>query len=198
MKYGMPLLLLTVLAASLALPQSNTTTSNTTTKKGQTAVSGKAVSGKAVSGKAVSGKAVSGKAVSGKAVSSNASPGASAAKKASSSKGAVPSKKGKPAKKPVAAAWRQTTPTPDRYREIQQALADKGYLKSEPNGVWDDQSADALRQFQTDRNLSPTGKLSSASLIGLGLGPKTSAAVIPPPTTSVNPPETVPAAKPEN
>jgi hypothetical protein len=63
-------------------------------------------------------------------------------------------------------------PTPERYREIQQALVDKGYLKSDPNGVWDAQSVDALRQFQTDKNLSPTGKISSASLIDLGLGPK--------------------------
>ena len=64
-------------------------------------------------------------------------------------------------------------PAPDRYKEIQQALVDKGYLKSEPNGVWDSASSDALRQFQTERNLSPTGKISSASLIGLGLGPRT-------------------------
>jgi hypothetical protein len=63
-------------------------------------------------------------------------------------------------------------PTPERYRDIQQALVDKGYLKSAPNGVWDAQSTDALRQFQTDRKLSPTGKISSASLIALGLGPK--------------------------
>src|SRR4051812_5717167 len=30
---------------------------------------------------------------------------------------------------------RQQAPSNDRYREIQQALADRGYLKSEPNGV---------------------------------------------------------------
>jgi peptidoglycan hydrolase-like protein with peptidoglycan-binding domain len=79
----------------------------------------------------------------------------------------------KTGRKPVVAAYRQIAPTPDRYREIQQALVDKGYLKSEPNGVWDAQSSEALKQFQTDKNLSATGKLSSASLIGLGLGPKT-------------------------
>lgn len=69
---------------------------------------------------------------------------------------------------------RQSGPTPERYREIQQALADKGYLKSEPNGVWDAQSTDALRQFQTDQKLTPTGKITAASLIDLGLGPKDS------------------------
>jgi hypothetical protein len=71
------------------------------------------------------------------------------------------------------------TPTPERYKEIQQALAGKGYLKSEPNGVWDAQSIDALRQFQTDRKLSVTGRISSASLIALGLGPNTSTAETP-------------------
>ena len=81
-------------------------------------------------------------------------------------------------------------PTPERYKEIQQALVEKGYLKSEPNGVWDAQSTDALRQFQTDKQLSPTGKLSSASLIALGLGPKTAA------VPSVQPPGPAPA--PEN
>jgi len=90
-------------------------------------------------------------------------------------------------------------PTPERYREIQQALADKGYLKSEPNGVWDDQSAEALRQFQTDRKLSPTGKLSSASLIALGLGPKTSAAALSqPPPPIETPPPNPPSPTPEN
>jgi peptidoglycan hydrolase-like protein with peptidoglycan-binding domain len=84
-------------------------------------------------------------------------------------------------------------PTPDRYREIQQALIDKGYLKSEPNGVWDAQSQDALRQFQTDRKLSPTGKLSAASLIALGLGPKTGAASASPPPV---PPPAVPVDGP--
>jgi peptidoglycan hydrolase-like protein with peptidoglycan-binding domain len=69
---------------------------------------------------------------------------------------------------------RPSGPTPERYREIQQALVDKGYLKSEPDGVWDTQSTDALRQFQTDQKLTPTGKITAASLIGLGLGPKDS------------------------
>jgi hypothetical protein len=67
----------------------------------------------------------------------------------------------------------QQTPTPDRYREIQQALVDKGYLKSGANGVWDTASSDALKQYQTEKNLPPTGKITAASLIGLGLGPKT-------------------------
>jgi len=94
-------------------------------------------------------------------------------------------------------------PTPERYKEIQQALAEKGYLKSEPNGVWDAQSTDALRQFQTDKQLSPTGKLSSASLIALGLGPKTAAAssehlTAQPPALIETTPPNAPVPAPEN
>lgn len=69
----------------------------------------------------------------------------------------------------------QQQPTPDRYREIQQALADRGYLKAEPNGVWGQDSTEALKRFQEDQNLKPTGKLDSLSLITLGLGPKRTA-----------------------
>lgn len=70
---------------------------------------------------------------------------------------------------------RQLSPTPDRYREIQEALASKGYLKSAPNGVWDQESTGALRRFQGERNLEATGRVNSLSLIALGLGPKTAA-----------------------
>jgi hypothetical protein len=141
MKHGLPLLLIVaVLAGSLALPQSNPPHGKKNT----------------------------------------------VAKKTASSK------KGKTAKRPpvatVASRNRQMAPTPERYKEIQQALADKGYLTSEPNGVWDAQSSDALLRFQTDKKLSPTGKLSSASLISLGLGPKApDTAVVPPPAPAETP-----------
>ena len=79
------------------------------------------------------------------------------------------------AKKPTVASWRNTqrTPTPERYKEIQQALASKGYLQPEgSNGVWNSSSVEALKKFQEDQNLEPSGKLDSLSLIALGLGPK--------------------------
>jgi hypothetical protein len=78
---------------------------------------------------------------------------------------------------------RQTVPTPERYREIQGALAAKGYLKPEDaDGSWNQSSVDALRKFQADQNLEATGKINSLSLIALGLGPKheTAAASKPP------------------
>jgi hypothetical protein len=78
------------------------------------------------------------------------------------------------AARPAPAKWRpgQTAPTPDRYKEIQEALAKKGYLHGEADGVWNQDSADALRHFQQDQNLQASGKLDSLSIIALGLGPK--------------------------
>jgi peptidoglycan hydrolase-like protein with peptidoglycan-binding domain len=66
----------------------------------------------------------------------------------------------------------QQAPTADRYKEIQQALASKGYFNGEANGQWGQESADALKRFQSDQNLMPDGKINSLSLIALGLGPK--------------------------
>jgi len=64
-------------------------------------------------------------------------------------------------------------PAPERYKEIQQALVSKGYLKPEAtSGVWDQNSSDALKRFQNDQKLQGTGKIDSLSLIALGLGPK--------------------------
>jgi peptidoglycan hydrolase-like protein with peptidoglycan-binding domain len=82
-------------------------------------------------------------------------------------------KKGKKGPVRPAPALRQTTPTANRYREIQSALAAKGYLPPEQaSGQWNDASADALKRFQADQNLEATGKINSLSLIALGLGPK--------------------------
>jgi len=67
---------------------------------------------------------------------------------------------------------RQQTPTTERYQEIQQALAAKGYFKGESNGAWGPESVDALKRFQSDQKLQPDGKIGALSLIALGLGPK--------------------------
>jgi len=83
--------------------------------------------------------------------------------------------KAKKGTRKTASAWRtrQTAPTPDRYREIQSALATKGYLKSDDaSGKWDQASVDAMKKFQSDQNIEATGKLNSLSLIALGLGPR--------------------------
>lgn len=71
----------------------------------------------------------------------------------------------------------QLHPDPERYQQIQQALADRGYFKGQINGEWGDDSVDALKRFQADQKLEDDGKISALTLIGLGLGPTHSAAV---------------------
>ena len=126
-------------------------------------------------------------------------PAASAAKKkaapskAGVSKAATPAsrrgKKGPPAKR---VTWRnrQLAPTPQRYKEIQDALAAKGYLKPEDaNGAWNQASVDALKKFQAGQNLDSTGKINSLSLIALGLGPRRETAAPKPPADGPPAPE---------
>jgi peptidoglycan hydrolase-like protein with peptidoglycan-binding domain len=81
----------------------------------------------------------------------------------------------------------QATPTPERYKEIQQALAARGYFKGEVNGQWGPESGDALRRFQSEQNLEPDGKLGSLSLIAMGLGPKRMTAQAKPTSPLISP-----------
>ena len=99
-----------------------------------------------------------------------------AKKKSDTTRKSAPRKSSSKARsrKRSAQTWRnrQLQPSPERYKEIQAALAHKGYLQGEPTGTWDQPSADALRRFQQDQKLEATGKIDSVSLIALGLGPK--------------------------
>jgi hypothetical protein len=91
-------------------------------------------------------------------------------------KSSTPAKKSGAARRPVQqTTWRtrQNLPTPERYKEIQSALAAKGYMNPEDaQGVWGQSSMEALKRFQADQKLDPTGKINSLSLIALGLGPR--------------------------
>ncbi|MDX2182179.1 MAG: peptidoglycan-binding domain-containing protein [Bryobacteraceae bacterium] len=78
---------------------------------------------------------------------------------------------------------RQMNPSPDRYRDIQQALIDKGFLDGPATGVWDDKSIAALKRFEESQKLKMDGKIDSLSLIALGLGPKRSASALTAPST---------------
>lgn len=121
-------------------------------------------------------KASAKKTTSSKSAKSTASARKSPARKASSKKRVASSKK----KAAPRTTWRnrQSTPAPERYKEIQDALAAKGYLSAEDaNGAWGPTSIAALKQFQAEQNLQPTGKINSISLIALGLGPKYDSAV---------------------
>jgi hypothetical protein len=101
----------------------------------------------------------------------------------------------KASKKTKVAAVRfrsQSIPTAERYKQIQDALAAKGYLPSDQaTGQWNDASADALKRFQAAQNIESTGRINSLSLIALGLGPKrdssSAAAIAPQAPPSVTP-----------
>ncbi len=67
---------------------------------------------------------------------------------------------------------RPAAPSADRYREIQQALIDKGFLQGAATGSWDARSVEALNRYKQTQNLKPDGRIDALSLIGLGLGPK--------------------------
>jgi hypothetical protein len=151
---------------------------STIAKTTKTAVTQTAAS-KAVS--KVNTKAPSGKALSSKAAISKAASGKS-------------KKQAAPPRGPIA----QQQPTVDRYREIQQALADKGYFSGMPDGNWGPDSAEALKRFQREQNLEADGKIGALSLMALGLGPRrgtasAQAAAPPEGTMPVDPP---PVAQP--
>jgi peptidoglycan hydrolase-like protein with peptidoglycan-binding domain len=94
-------------------------------------------------------------------------------------KKSTPAHKGKSVKGKSSGPYRQSAPTSERYKEIQQALKDKGYLKTEPNGIWDNDSQEAMKQFQTGQKLNATGKITAPALIALGLGPRPASSDIP-------------------
>ena len=81
----------------------------------------------------------------------------------------------------------QKVPTSDRIREIQSALAREGAYTGEPNGRWDASSAEAMKQFQASRGLSPSGKLDALSLQKLGLGSEVAGRAAPRPPTQLRP-----------
>jgi peptidoglycan hydrolase-like protein with peptidoglycan-binding domain len=135
------------------------------------------VPGAAPAGKTAARKTPS-RSTAAKKSTKKAPPKTSARKPASKGKTAARTSSRSSSRKGTARPSRPATqqrPTPERYKEIQQALIDKGYLKSEPTGVWGPESAEALKRFQQDRNLPADGKLSARSLIDLGLGPKRAA-----------------------
>ena len=98
--------------------------------------------------------------------------GPAKAKTSTASKKKTTSKKQTAAKQTPVRRSVQQQPTPERYKEIQKALADKGYFGGDVDGNWGPSSVDALKRFQHDQNLNEDGKLGALSVIALGLGPK--------------------------
>ena len=137
---------------------------------------------------------------SAKSGSASGSKAGTATKARSKTAAKTPSKTSAAKRKKAApkVTWRnrQLSPAPDRYKEIQDALAAKGYLNAEDaNGQWGQSSAAALKSFQAAQNIESNGKIDSLSLIALGLGPKreTPLATKPPEPETPKPPVTPPA-----
>jgi peptidoglycan hydrolase-like protein with peptidoglycan-binding domain len=128
-------------------------------KKRQPASKGGATSTHKSGGKAARGKASH--------KSSAKASGKTATRKGAKGKRRASRKPARPARNT------QRTPTPERYKEIQQALIAKGYLKEPASGAWDPESVAAMKRFQADQRLAADGKISALSLIALGLGSKT-------------------------
>jgi len=129
-------------------------------------------------GAVVQSKAPAKKTAVKKQASGRKSVAASSGKKSSTTKTASVRGKKTPARRGVTWRNRQMSPTADRYREIQGALAAKGFLQpQDATGTWNQASSDALKKFQADQNLESSGKINSLSLIALGLGPRRDAAV---------------------
>ena len=109
------------------------------------------------------------------AVKSTAKAGSPTSASAKGKKGSTTSKK------PVTWRNRQSAPSADRYREIQGALAERGYLSPEDaTGTWNQTSMEALKKFQSEQNIDSSGKINSLSLIALGLGPRRDAVAVVP------------------
>ncbi|MCL4523908.1 MAG: peptidoglycan-binding protein [Acidobacteria bacterium] len=108
---------------------------------------------------------------------------------AKNSSAPAPKKSNKPAKKRPPRPRAQKAPTVDRIREIQAALAHRGFYEGEPNGKWDARSVEAMKKFQSANELSVTGKFDAKSLQKLGLGSEVAGAAAPRPPMNDSKPQ---------
>ena len=64
----------------------------------------------------------------------------------------------------------QRAPEAGRITEIQQALTKNGAYSGKSSGKWDAATVQAMKKFQGEQGLNPTGKMDARSLQKLGLG----------------------------
>lgn len=72
--------------------------------------------------------------------------------------------KGRPSRRRRAAYRGPSAPTPERIRQIQQALTRSGHYRREPTGKLDANTSAALGSFQEANGLKRTGKLNAWTL----------------------------------
>jgi peptidoglycan hydrolase-like protein with peptidoglycan-binding domain len=100
-----------------------------------------------------------------------------------------PKKAAKSSKKRKARPRAQTAPTPERIREIQFALAQKGFYDGVTTGKWDARTAQAMKGFQAANGLTASGKVDAKSLQRLGLGSEIAGAAPPRPSANATKPQ---------
>ena len=81
----------------------------------------------------------------------------------------------------------QRAPTRARIIEIQEALTQEGAYSGKPSGRWDAKTTQAMKDFQTSKGLTPTGKLGARSLQELGLGSEVAGKGAPAPLADAQP-----------
>ena len=175
--------LLTIIAAALGLAAATT---HGLAQGPSSVAKKKAAAPRAQSAKPPA-KSASGRPAAKSTIAQSTPAGSATAK--SRTKSSVKSKKQGAAKRPPL----QHQPTADRYKEIQQALADKGYFHGTVDGAWGPESVEALKRFQREENLDADGKIGALSLMALGLGPRRGAASAQAADIAVDPP---PVAQP--
>lgn len=205
---------LALLSLSLAAAPAVTNNKQAVSTKGKAAASGNKTSSNKTSSNKTTGKASTATKAAAKGVSAKASPAKST--NLTKTTGKTPVKPGATttartkAPQPTYSRYNNTrrvsaarqraayhpapmAPTVERTKEIQSALVQKGYLSGEASGNWDADTQAAMKRFQKDQNLDADGKISSLSLIALGLGPKrnlTAGSVNPPIPGSTSTPST--------
>lgn len=81
----------------------------------------------------------------------------------------------------------QMAPTPDRVREIQEALQKDGSYEGDPTGKWDDATTEAMKKYQDKNGFPVTGKIDALSLNKMGLGAETAGKGAPLPSATATP-----------
>jgi peptidoglycan hydrolase-like protein with peptidoglycan-binding domain len=122
-----------------------------------------------------------------------AAPSISAAVPPPSAQSSTSNKKKKTKKKSKPTAAGQKAPAPDRIKEIQSALSREGAYTGEPTGKWDDATVEAMKKYQGDNGITPTGKIDALTINKLGLGSETAGKGAPVPTAASVTPSATPA-----
>ena len=90
--------------------------------------------------------------------------------KAKTPKGTVVEKRHADGSTEVQPSFQNTRVTPDVVKAAQQKLNDEGYSTGTPDGKLGPATRSAIRKYQSDKNITVTGKLDESTLTHLNVG----------------------------